>query len=140
MSINISRDLLRRVSMKEFFSIAVKNLDLNLRKPQFLTKPKDIELILHDRKLSQTFQSLLCNIYLFIHHEDGKPANINLDKISLLYLESLKLMMNAPAAKGLSMNFSMSNWIKDIFHMLNILKSTKFYIPEAKSKKATDTS
>ena len=114
--------------MKEFFSIAVTNLELNLKKPQFLTKSKDMELILHDRKLSQTFQSMLCNIYLFYHQQEGKTANINLDKISLLYQESLKLMMSSPETKGLLVDFSMSDWIKDIFHMLNILKSTEFYI------------
>ena len=124
--------------MKEFLSIAKKNQDQNLQIPQFLTKPNDMELILHDKKLSQTFQSLLCNIYLFYHYEGGKLVNINLDTISRLYQESLKLMMNSPETKGLLVDFSVSDWIKDIFYMLDILKSIKFYISKAKSIQATD--
>ena len=110
--------------MKEFFSIP-KNFDSGA----FLTRPADMVLLLHDQKLSETFQSLLCNIYLF-NYNNISAATVNMARISILFNEALNLFYNSPEAKGLSPDFSISNWIKDVLSILDILKSSGFYKPE----------
>ena len=110
--------------MKEFFATTgVKNLDLS----HFLSKEKDMVLLLHDRKLSETFQSFLCNIYLFCHNQTITGI-INLERISALYQQAVDLMMNSPEFKGLLSDFRISDWIKDVLAMLDILKDTKLWI------------
>ena len=120
----IFRDLLRTVSIEEFFSKAPTSCGHGA----FLTKHADMVLLLHDRKLSQTFQSLLCNIYLF-YYNDISAATINLSRISLMFNEALNMLSNSPEAKMLSPEFNISNWLKDVFSVLDILKGTGFYKP-----------
>ena len=46
--------------------------------------------------------------------------------------------MSSPETKMLLVEFCMSDWIKDIFQMLDILKSINFYKSKAKSIQATN--
>ena len=39
-------------------------------------------------------------------------------------------MMNSPEIKDLLPDFRISDWIKDVLAMLDILKDTKLYVPE----------
>ena len=114
--------------MKEFFATTglMKNLDLS----HFLSKEKDMVSLLHDRKLSETFQSFLCNIYLFCHNQTTTAGIINLERISALYQQAVDLMMNSPEFKALLSDFRISDWIKDVLAMLDILKTAKLYVPE----------
>ena len=108
--------------MKEFFSTTDEStIDL----PKFRTRQTDMMSLLHDRKLSQTFQSLLCTIYLFC--QDTSNENIALKR---LYQKAEKLFLDSPEAKVLSSEFTIPNWIEDVHSMMGVLKSTSFYKQE----------
>ena len=105
--------------MTEFFSTTDESsIDL----PHFWTRQTDMMSLLHDRKLSQTFQSFLCTIYIFCHD----TSNENLKR---LYRKAEKIFLDSPEAKVLSSEFSIPNWIKDVHSMISVLKSTSFYKP-----------